>query len=425
MPLVTNDAEQQRYENYHLYPTEGLLNDPNGLVYFKGKYHVFYQLNPKACDHKYKEWGHFVSDDLKTWERLETALEPSLADDAAGIYSGAAYVKDDKLYVFYTGNVRDAEGHSVASAQMRAVSEDGVHFEKLGTMFPHPEGYTKDVRDPMVWQGENGHYFMVLGARPDNNIGDIIVYESTDFENWELRGSMIEGELADVRGYMLECPGFIEVDGKQSLMFSPQGLEPDHANHRYENIHNTGYVIGHFDEETAHFTPESKFKEVDDGFEFYAPQTMIAPDGRRIMWGWAGMMTPEREASTPTIADAGWVHVLTVPRELHVVDNVMMQKPIDEILDVTELEAHNLQSATAVGQYHFNTTDDWSLVFGDDLRLERRGDELSMIRNQWESGEYEIRQVTGNVDDMLLIVDVDIVEVYTDQGRKVMTARYF
>ena len=63
--LVTND--EVAFEAYHLYPTTGLLNDPNGLVFFKGKYHVFYQWNPKACNHKYKEWGHFISDDLKSW----------------------------------------------------------------------------------------------------------------------------------------------------------------------------------------------------------------------------------------------------------------------------------------------------------------------------------------------------------------------
>ena len=153
--LVTNDTIA--FEKYHLYPTKGLLNDPNGLVFFKGQYHVFYQWNPKACDHKYKEWGHFISDDLKTWRRVESALKPSLENlDSAGIYSGAAFVKDDRLYVFYTGNVRDAAGHSVKSSQMWAVSDDGIHFEKLGELFPHPAGFTKDVRDPMVWQGDNG-----------------------------------------------------------------------------------------------------------------------------------------------------------------------------------------------------------------------------------------------------------------------------
>ncbi|MFT8570249.1 MAG: glycoside hydrolase family 32 protein [Leuconostoc pseudomesenteroides] len=419
--LVKNDTISR--EEFHLYPTQGLLNDPNGLVYFKGKYHVFFQWNPKACNHKYKEWGHFVSEDLITWERVETALKPSLAEDAAGIYSGTAFVKDDRLYVFYTGNVRDEAGHSVASHQMWAVSDDGLNFTKLGQLFPHPEGFTKDVRDPMVWQGQNGHFFMILGARPDNNIGDIIVYESTDFENWQFRGSLITGELAEVRGYMLECPDLIEVDGKQVLMFSPQGLAPDKINHRYENIHNTGYVVGHFDEKTAHFTPETPFAEVDHGFEFYAPQTLNAPDGRHIMWGWAGMMTPERESKVPTIAEENWVHVLSLPRVLHVTDdNKLTQAPIADLVQPISVEPEDV---SGVGAYALNTQADWTINFGDDLTLSRQENRLTMTRKQWESDQYESREVTGNLDEVLLVVDKDIIEVYTDNDQLTLTARYF
>lgn len=420
--LVTND--QVAFEKYHLYPSVGLLNDPNGLVYFKGQYHVFYQWNPHACDHTYKVWGHFVSDDLKTWRRVETALEPSLENlDSAGIYSGAAFIHNDRLYVFYTGNVRDGAGHSVKSSQMWAVSDDGIHFEKLGELLPHPEGFTKNVRDPMVWQGKNGHYFLILGAQHDDNVGDIIVYESTDFNHWHYRGSILGDQLLDVRGYMLECPGFIEVDGKQILMFSPQGLAPDAKNHRYENIHNTGYVIGEFNETTAQFHVSTEFLEVDKGLEFYAPQTLIAPDGRRIMWGWAGMMTPEREESVPTIAKQQWVHVLSLPRELHVdVDNRLVQKPITEILNPKVLKDF---THVDTGQYIIETVDDWRIQFGEHTTLERQGDTVIVTRRQWESDEIEQRQITGHVNNLILIVDIDVIEVYTDDGLSVMTFRWF
>ncbi|ADG41345.1 glycoside hydrolase family 32 protein [Leuconostoc kimchii] len=420
--LVTND--QVAFEKYHLYPSVGLLNDPNGLVYFKGQYHVFYQWNPHACDHTYKVWGHFVSDDLKTWRRVETSLEPSLENlDSAGIYSGAAFVHNDRLYVFYTGNVRDSAGHSVKSSQMWAVSDDGIHFEKLGELLPHPEGFTKNVRDPMVWQGKNGHYFLILGAQHDDNVGDIIVYESTDFNHWHYRGSILGDQLLDVRGYMLECPGFIEVDGKQILMFSPQGLAPDAKNHRYENIHNTGYVIGEFNETTAQFDVSTEFLEVDKGLEFYAPQTLIAPDGRRIMWGWAGMMTPEREELVPTIAKQQWVHVLSLPRELHVdVDNRLVQKPITEILNPKVLKDF---THVDTGQYIIETVDDWRIQFGEHTTLERQGDTVIVTRRQWESDEIEQRQITGHVNNLILIVDIDVIEVYTDDGLSVMTFRWF
>ncbi|MDY5162799.1 glycoside hydrolase family 32 protein [Leuconostoc citreum] len=420
--LVTND--EVAFEAYHLYPTTGLLNDPNGLVFFKGKYHVFYQWNPKACNHKYKEWGHFISDDLKSWQRFETALKPSLDNlDSAGIYSGAAFVHDDRLYVFYTGNVRDSAGHSIKSSQMWAVSDDGLNFEKLGELFPHPQGFTKDVRDPMVWQGKNGHYFLILGAQHDNQVGDIIAYESTDFKNWLFRGSILGDQLQDVRGYMLECPGYIEIDGKQVLMFSPQGLEPDTKNHRYENIHNTGYVVGHFDEATVKFHVDTDFKEVDQGFEFYAPQTMVAPDGRRIMWGWAGMMTPDREAAVPTIADKSWVHVLSVPRELHVnSQNELVQRPIAEVLSPTLLTDFD---QLKVGQYRIVSAEDWTIKLSQNAELKRVGNTVVFSRRQWETEGIETRQITGNVSQLLLILDIDVLEVYTEDGLAAMTSRWF
>ncbi|CAH1851577.1 glycoside hydrolase family 32 protein [Convivina praedatoris] len=421
--LVKNDSIA--YEDDHLYPEVGLLNDPNGLVYFKGKYHVFYQWNPKGCTHKYKEWGHFISDDLQTWQRVEPALRPSMPDlDSAGIYSGTALVKDDRLYLFYTGNVRNAQGQSVKSTQMWAVSDDGIHFEKLGQLFPHPDGFTKDVRDPMVWQGKNGHYFLILGAQHDDQVGDIIIHESVDLTEWTFRGSLLGDQLRDIRGYMLECPDLIEVDGKQVLMFSPQGLPADLMQHRFQNIHNTGYVVGRFDEEKAYFEVQGDFYEVDDGFEFYAPQSMLAPNNRKIMWGWVGMMPPKREAEVPTIAKQNWVHTLSLPRELHLnAEHKLVQQPIAEILDPKPLT--NFEDSLQPGQYTIDMSADWTLKLGRNAELKKRGSILHFERRQWESGEIGHRQMQGKVDQLLLMVDHDVIEIYTQDGLNVMTGRWF
>lgn len=263
----------------------------------------------------------------------------------------------------------------------------------------------------------------MVGARSNENIGDILIYESENFSQWQLHGSLIEGELTDIRGYMIECPDLIEIDGKQILMFSPQGLPADEENYRYQNIHNTGYVVGTFDEETLHFKPETSFKEVDKGFEFYAPQTMHTNEGRKIMWGWAGMMTPEREALTPTIASNNWVHVLTIPRELHVTpDNLLIQTPISEILHTKPLTNFG---AVNVGQYTIDSHDNWTLSFGENMTLARNKNQLILSRRQWENGEIEKRQVVGDINHTSLIVDTDIIEVFTNNNQLVMTARYF
>ena len=106
--IVEKDFWRQKY---HIQGIVGLINDPNGFSQFKGKYHMFYQWNPLGTNHKNKTWAHSVSDDLLHWERLKTALRPDTWYSKDGVYSGSAIVDDGKLYLFYTGNVKDAEGN--------------------------------------------------------------------------------------------------------------------------------------------------------------------------------------------------------------------------------------------------------------------------------------------------------------------------
>ena len=137
------------------------------------------------------------------------------------------------------------------------------------------------------------------------------------------------------------------------------------------------------------------------------------------------MMTPEREAAVPTIATADWVHVLTVPRALHVTaDNHLVQRPIEEILAPTVLDIQSLDHLT-VGQYRVQTDTDWSVALGDHATLKRVGQTLYFERQQWEDNRLDTRQMTGNLDELLLIVDNDVIEVYTEDGLQVMTGRYF
>lgn len=96
---------------YHIMPPVGLLNDPNGFVYYKGQYHVFYQWNPLKTAHGVKFWGHYISDDLVHWKTAPIALAPDQWYDKNGCYSGSAVVHNDKLYLFYTGNVKDQAGN--------------------------------------------------------------------------------------------------------------------------------------------------------------------------------------------------------------------------------------------------------------------------------------------------------------------------
>lgn len=116
-------------QHFHIMPPVGLLNDPNGVVYWKGVYHLFFQWQPFQTGHGAKFWGHYTTRDFVNWKREEIALAPSDWFDKNGCYSGSAVVKDDRLYLFYTGNVRDQDGNR-ETYQCLAVSDDGLTFEK-------------------------------------------------------------------------------------------------------------------------------------------------------------------------------------------------------------------------------------------------------------------------------------------------------
>ncbi|CAH0417975.1 glycoside hydrolase family 32 protein [Periweissella ghanensis] len=415
--MIVND--QQQYEQYHIYPTHGLLNDPNGLVYFKGQYHVFYQWNPHATNHKYKVWAHVVSDDLRNWERLPIALEPSLAEDQGGVYSGTALVVAEKLYLFYTGNVRNDAGESIASYQMAAVSDDGIHFEKLGKLFDQPAGYTRHVRDPKILHVDK-MYYLLLGAQRQDLTGDIIIYSSPNLKDWQFRGSLLDEQLPAFRGYMIECPDLLFIDNQAVLAFSPQGLAAD-GNH-LQNIYNTGYVLGGFDAENAKFKVHGAFQEFDNGFEFYAAQS-LTHHARTLLWGWAGIMPPEREQTLPTIGQ-GWAHVLSLPRDLTIQDRRLHQNPLPEMGIFKLVNTTNEISGPGLWELPA-TADKWLLNLTSTFQIERQADCLTMRRRQWESGIWETRIIEGDLASIKLVIDTDIVEIYAGKGAFVMTARYF
>ena len=139
---------------YHISPEQGFLNDPNGLAQFRGKYHVFYQWLPDVVPQGSKQWRHCISNDLVHWTDEGSALQPDEWYEKNGCYSGSGITTEDKYFLFYTGNVRDAEGGR-ETYQCVAVSDDGKSFQKEGPVIYLPDGYTAHFRDPKVWKKAN------------------------------------------------------------------------------------------------------------------------------------------------------------------------------------------------------------------------------------------------------------------------------
>lgn len=310
------------YPKYHIAPERGWLNDPNGLVYFKGQYHVFFQHHPDAPKWGLMHWGHVVSDDMVHWQPQPIALTPSEPYDQDGCFSGSALVKDDVLYLFYTGHVivnDSVEPPIIRQVQCLATSEDGIKFHKQGIIIEPPEGYMH-FRDPKVWQDAKD-YKMILGAAHESRGAELLLYRSDDLHTWHFERIFWQTDRTDV--YMFECPDLMFVDDHAVLMCSPQGMQA--KGYDYRNLFQAGYWLGKY--AAGVFTATTDFQEFDHGHDYYAPQSFVAADGRRIVIGWMDMW----EANMPSAAD-GFAGVLTVPREIAINDaGLLTQNPIREL----------------------------------------------------------------------------------------------
>lgn len=261
---------------YHLQPPVGWLNDPNGLCRIGDDYHIYFQYSPFNAEGGNGLWGHMTSKDLLHFQEHEPAVYPDCAWDQHGAYSGSAYEEDGTYYVFYTGNVKYTDkkyDYTTAGREQNVIlitSRDGYDFtekELLMTNDDFPEDMSKHVRDPQVIR-KNGQYYMLLGARTLTDKGCVLLYESSDLRHWEYK---LRFTTADTFGYMWECPNYAEVNGQGFLIACPQGLPSqglDYANTYQCGAFKLDYRFGETDYRIG------GFRELDRGFDFYAPQIL-------------------------------------------------------------------------------------------------------------------------------------------------------
>ncbi len=282
--------------HYHLMPQAHWMNDPNGLAYYRGYYHVFYQHHPYSSDWGPMHWGHARTKDFITWEHLPIALAPSEDYDADGCFSGSAVVEGDLLHLFYTGH-RVIDGELI-QVQCKATSSDGIHFIKdrrnpLITSFPS-DG-SPDFRDPKVWR-HHGSWYMVLGSGRDGR-GNVLLYKSQDLTQWEYVGVLAHSD--GTQGTIWECPDLFPLGDRHVLLISPMGVKDRRVM----------YFVGDMDYDVGKFTPEY-VGTLDYGPDFYAVQTFSGTE-RRLMLAWMDAW----ECDIPSKKD-NWAGALTLPREL-------------------------------------------------------------------------------------------------------------
>ncbi len=316
---------------YHLTPQVGWMNDPNGFSCYQGRYHQFYQYNPYATKWGPMHWGHAVSTDLLHWEYLPCALAPdSAADDGPGCFSGSAAELDDgRQLLLYTSVISERQqNNELRDIQTQSIAiGDGLNYEKPScnpvlTWKDLPEGFSRyDFRDPKIWREEDGTYAAVTVALSPDESGAILLFHSADGFDWHYTAVLERSN--NEYGRMWECPDFFSLDGRQVVMFGPMEME---AKGEFHPGHNVIAFIGNYDKTTHAFARET-VQLMDEGIDFYATQTLLTPDGRRIMTAW--MQTWSDIQDQPK--DCKWFGQTICPRELRIRDGRIIQTPVREL----------------------------------------------------------------------------------------------
>ncbi|MFC4098978.1 glycoside hydrolase family 32 protein [Paenibacillus xanthanilyticus] len=444
---------------YHFSPREKWMNDPNGMVFFQGEYHLFYQHHPSGMKWGPMHWGHAVSKDLVAWEELPIALAP---DELGMIFSGSAVVDwhdttgffggEPGLVAIFTHHL-EREGQAALQTQSLAYSKDaGRTWSKYAgnPVLAHPSFV--DFRDPKVfWDAEKERWVMIVACGQT-----VCLYHSPDLKSWTFASEF--GEGIGFHGGVWECPDLfpLPVDGDASrqkwVMLVSIGDSPD-----YPEGSRTQYFTGEFDGET--FVPDAHSRTVrwlDYGRDNYAGVSwsdVPAEDGRRLFIGW--MSNWKYANLTPT---EGFRGAMTVPRELSLRtladgSTALAQQPVQELAaarvplvtlkDATiaeaqqalaglALESYELRAEAAPGSsyaFRVRAGGGEETIVGVDASLgeayvDRSNSGLSGFHEQFggrHAAKLEAGRDAGPSHDLTILVDRASVEVFANDGQAVLT----
>jgi beta-fructofuranosidase len=306
---------------FHFLPPANWNNDPNGPIYWKGKYHMFYQHYPYGAYWNDMHWGHAVSTDMIHWKHLPIALAPTPdTPDEGGIFTGSAVIHNGVPTILYTGVRPQPPGGVRPEVQMIATSDDQMivwkKFEGNPVLDRPPAGFDRGWRDPAAWK-DGDTWYLLIGSGVKGGAGAALLYRSKDLRKFEYVKPLATGtrQKADEPGRvgqsdMWECPDFFPLGNKHVLLVATNGKCP--------------YFVGTWANET--FTMEAQ-GHTDLTPVSYAAKTMTDAKGRRIFWSWI------RERRSKALhSAAGWASAISLPRVLSLrADNTLAIEPLPEL----------------------------------------------------------------------------------------------
>ena len=444
---------------YHFTPEANWINDPNGLVYAAGEYHLFYQYHPYSTVWGPMHWGHAVSPDLVTWRELPIALYP---DEHGAIFSGSAVIDrhntagfgDDAMVAVFTHH--QEEGHRQSQSLAYSLDHGRTWTKYAGNpVLPAPADL-RDFRDPKVfWYGNaaRGHWVMCLAAGRE-----IRFYTSPNLIDWTASGRFGAG-YGGATG-VWETPDLFElpVDGMDATAWV---LTVGMGDGAPAGGSGTQYFVGRFDGATfTSILPAETVLWADYGADFYAVQSWSnTPDGRRVVIGWMNNWVYARQLPTDP-----WRGAMTVPRTMGLVATDagprLTQQPAVALADVLGQSTHCVQDVVVTAEVGFVDEVPAGQAWQLDIRLQavapasmdteirlHFGDEDMVTVRYAAAGETLVldRRQAGVVDfhdafpgrhaapyapadgalELQLLVDRASLELFTGDGRLSMTECIF
>jgi beta-fructofuranosidase len=299
---------------FHLLPAKNWMNDPNGPIYWKDHYHMFFQYNPNAAVWGDMHWAHAVSDDMIHWRHLPIALAPTPGwDDADGCFTGSAVDDHGTATILYTGVKTVAPEHATLhdgiqnfrEVQCLATSSDSQLLSwnkwKTPVIEPPQDPRLMGFRDPFLWR-DAGIWYLGVASGVRHEGGNVRLYRSKDLRQWEYLHLLASGNWTGKEsinpvdsGEMWECPDFFALGKKHVLLYSTAG--------------GVYWETGELDPRELVF--HSRKRGILDYGAYYAQKTQVDAHGNRILWGW---ITEKR--SDDELRAAGWAGCMALPRVL-------------------------------------------------------------------------------------------------------------
>lgn len=410
------NQKSQKLASYHFYAPKGRINDPNGVIFYKDNYHIFYQYNPYENHWNNISIGVATSKDLLKFDDFKVALAPTKEVD--GIFSGSIIEKDDNLHLIYTKHIERNNFRKESISE--AFSNDGIGFKSdfkdLVDEDTLPLFDSENFRDPFIYKEKDTYYLFIASRDKEENLGKVFVLRSKTLDNFKYYFEI--GPL-EVFGEMVECPAIGKIGDYYVLVYSK--IKKDESG---KDIHTTGYLLLDMDLENGYYAI-LKCGVMDASKDFYAPQLFKTKSGELALISWFDSWDYKPFEQEHNLESCG---IFTYPRILEIENGAIIQKPYKEIQKHVETQFKYLGG-------FIKTTSLIKLVAFDEFKIDFINDKNEKVlellyykdRLHLRSGDLIDTSIFEYREEVVLLIMLDnsSCEIFVNHGKETMSKRVY